>query len=358
VALTATETVTPTGGDPELAQILAAVIQKHDIPAMAAAIVTSKGLQKAGVAGVRKRNTTVAASIDDLWHLGSNTKAMTATLAGILVEKGVLDWDTEIAACFPELKEGIEQELRKVTITQLLAHRSGLPANLAWRSIIPDGSVMEQRRAAAELALWNSPEYPPSSKTLYSNLGYVIAGAMIEAKTGRSWEENMRELVFAPLDMSSAGFGGLGTPGEIDQPWGHLSGGKPVDINGPKADNALVIGPAGTVHCTIQDWAKFVADQLRGARGKTGLLSVEGYQKIQGTPFDDQYGLGWLVLQREWAGGKALNHCGCNTMFYANVWMAPQRDFAILVCANQGTDAFDSTNDAVGRIIQLIGAGK
>ena len=149
-----------------------------------------------------------------------------------------------------------------------------------------------------------------------------------------------------------AGFGGLGTKGETDQPWGHLSGGRAVRENGPAVDNPPVLGPAGTVHCTIRDWARFIADFLRGARGESALLKPATYEVLLRPPYGGDYALGWSMVERSWGGGTVLNHCGCNTMYYANAWLAPKRDFAVLVCANQGLDAFAATDEAAGQLIR------
>jgi hypothetical protein len=122
-------------------------------------------------------------------------------------------------------------------------------------------------------------------------------------------------------------------------------------------DNPPVLSPAGRVHCTIQDWAKFVADQLRGARGEKALLQPGSYKKLHTPPFGGDYALGWIVVQRDWAGGTALNHGGDNTMNFANVWVAPARDFAVLMCVNQSGDtAFEATDDAAGALIGLHAA--
>ena len=119
-------------------------------------------------------------------------------------------------------------------------------------------------------------------------------------------------------------------------------------------DNLSVMGPAGRIHCSIQDWAKFVQDQLRGDRGEKALLKPASYQELHTQHFGGDYALGWLVVQRDWGGGKVLNHGGDNTMNCANVWIAPKRDFAILVCANQsGQTAFEATDAAVVELITL-----
>jgi hypothetical protein len=115
------------------------------------------------------------------------------------------------------------------------------------------------------------------------------------------------------------------------------------------------MGPAGRIHCSIQDWAKFVLDQLRGARGETALLKPESYQKLQTPPFGGDYALGWIVAKRGWGGGTVLNHGGDNTMNFANVWVAPNKNFAILVCVNQSGDtALRASDEAVGAMIKLL----
>jgi hypothetical protein len=118
-------------------------------------------------------------------------------------------------------------------------------------------------------------------------------------------------------------------------------------------DNAAVLGPAGTVHCTLGDWAKFIADQLRGARGQNGLLKAESYRMIQTPHFGGEYALGWGVGERKWANGKVLTHTGSNTMNYALAWVAPLRDAAFLVCTNMGgNSATKATDEMTGQMIK------
>ncbi len=347
----------PAAGEPALIALLESVRQQHQLPALAAAVVTHRGLESLAVTGYRRRDRDVPVTTNDLWHLGSNTKAMTAVLAGRLIERGRLSWQTTPAEVFSELAGEFHSDFRGITLRQLLTHRAGLKANLDWGRLARTGSVVELRRAAVRAALSAPPEYPPGTRALYSNLGYVLAGAMLERVAGAPWEDLMRREVFEPLGMRSAGFGGVGTPGALDQPWGHHAGGRPARHNGPGADNPPVLGPAGTVHCTLADWARFVADFLRGLRGEPGLLQPATYRALVAVePGPDtsgqSYGAGWVVTRRDWAGGLALNHCGCNTLFFANVWLAPERDFAVLVVANQGLDAFEATDAAVAALVR------
>jgi CubicO group peptidase (beta-lactamase class C family) len=342
----------PTAGNAELAAILAKACLEGRIPAMSAAVVTSRGLQKVAVAGVRKWGTDVPATLDDLWHIGSDTKIMTSALAAMMVERGKLRWSSTVSEVFPELAPSFSPELKDVSLLQLLSHRAGLPANLDYAVLARLGSVRDQRIGAVEAGLSKKPLSAPGSEFLYSNLGYIIAGAMIERVGGTDWEKAIEDSLFTPLGMASAGFGGLGTQGRIDQPWGHGSRGRPAAGNGPDFDNPAVLGPAGRVHCTIQDWAVFIADQLRGARGESGLLKPESYRMLQTAPYGVDYALGWAIVERDWAGGKAFTHTGSNTMYLALAWLAPRKDFAILVCTNEGLDSFESADAVVGQVIK------
>jgi CubicO group peptidase (beta-lactamase class C family) len=338
----------------ELKELLESIRQKHQLPALAGAIVTGKGLEAIGAVGVRKAGTDVAVTAEDLWHIGSDTKAMTAALIGRLVEQGKLKWETTIEEVFPDLAAPWPPAFKEITLLHLLSHRAGLPANLPWGLMPRTGSVREQRLAALTSAASLKLLSEPGANYLYSNLGYVIAGAVAEKVGEASWEELMKSVIFELLGLKSAGYGGVGTPGEVDQPWGHAADGKPVGGNGPEMDNPPVVGPAGRVHCSLGDWAVFIADQLRGARGEKALLKPETYQKLHTPLFGGNYALGWVVVEREWGGGPVLTHAGSNTMNYAVAWLAPRRDFAVLVVTNQGGEAAGKACDeAASALIRL-----
>jgi CubicO group peptidase (beta-lactamase class C family) len=339
----------------QLDDLLEPIWQKHRVPALAGAVVTGKGLEAIGAVGVRKAGTDIAVTAEDLWHIGSDTKAMTAALVGRLVEQGKLKWETTIEEVFPDLAVEWPPAFKELTLLHLLSHRAGLPPNLLWAVLPRTGSIREQRLAALKLAGSARLLSEPGTKYLYSNLGYVIAGTLAEAVTDSSWEELMKNMIFEPLGMKNVGFGGVGTPGKIDQPWGHMADGKPVSSNGPDVDNPPVVGPAGRVHCSLQDWALFIADQLRGARGEKALLRPETYQKLHTPPFGGDYALGWGVAEREWGGGPVLTHSGSNTMNMAVVWLAPKRDFAVLVVTNQGGEgAYKVCNEAASALIKWL----
>jgi CubicO group peptidase (beta-lactamase class C family) len=219
--------------------------------------------------------------------------------------------------------------------------------------LLGEGTTTAQRVNLIRLTLDKKPESEPGTKFAYSNTGYAIAAAMGEKVTGKSWETLIQEELFDPLGMTSAGFGPPGTKGQVDQPWGHspMLGKLAVPVQG---DNPPSIGPAGRVHCTIRDWAKFISLHLRGARGEERTyLSPETFARLHRPPSGGDYADGWMVVQRPWGGGTVLSHSGSNTMWYCVVWMAPQRNFAVLSATNVGGEAAaKACDDASGAMIR------
>lgn len=341
-----------------VSQMLEKIRVKHNFPALVATVVVDGKIVVTNAVGFRKNGGAEKVTVEDKFHLGSVTKSMTATVAAMLVEQGKISWATTIGEAFPELKSEIHPDYLGVTLEQFLSHRSGAPGDAPgdlWRKAwAAKGSGAEQRLAFIKGILARKPEAKPGTKFIYSNQGYTIAGVMLEKATGKTWEDLMRTMLFEPLGMTSAGFGVPASLDKVDQPWGHtkkiLSEIKPIPP-GPNADNPLAISPAGAVHCSLGDLAKYVAFHMAGERGESKLLKAESFKKLH-TSAGDDYALGWMVLKRPWANGRALMHNGSNTMFYVVVWMAPDKNCAVIVATNVGVDdAFEGCDEAAGKLI-------
>lgn len=319
------------------------IIKRYGMPGGAAAIVQNGKVSLKAASGVRKQGDAEPFTVDDKVHIGSCTKAMTATLVGMLIDEGKLTWDTKITDVFPEYADQIHDEYRPVTISHLLSHYAGVPANVAWRELGADDSVSQQRQAMVRQVFFQKPDQPPGRTYLYSNVGFVAAGAMLEKVTGETWENLIASRLFEPLGMKAAGFGPPSIDGAIDQPWGHiekLNQQLPVQI-----DNAAVLGPAGTVHLTLDDWGRFAALHLGTFRQKKSLLKPETLEHLHAPlqQFDtqlvqqaDPYGFGWNTTDRAWGTGKVLMHTGSNNTWYATIWLAPNKKTAFLSVVNSG----------------------
>lgn len=355
---TAPKAAAPTVRD--LAALLEPIRARHDLPALGGAVVTVERLTALGVVGVRRRGGTEAVTPDDRWHLGSCTKAMTATLCAILVEERTLAFDRTVPAGLGRLAKDIDAGWATSTLELLLQNRGGVAGDVdgrlwaeLWRR---EGSSRAARARLVRGTLAAPPAYTPGTASVYSNASYSLAGAMAEEGTDEAWEDLMRTRLFVPLGMDRAGFGAPGTAdgAGADEPWGHRpQDGTPVPP-GALADNPAAIGPAGRVHASLADWARFVALHLRRGTGEPRPLPPSAFARLQRVAGDarDGYAMGWLVTHRDW-GGRVLTHAGSNTLWYAVTWLAPERGFAVLVATNTGGAAApQATDEAAWALIQ------
>lgn len=151
---------------------------------------------------------------------------MTALLAAILVEEGKLRWTSSIAEVFPELADRMDPGLRRATLEQLLSHTSGIPSdNQTFADILAKAATQADNLDDLRYFIvreWSTQplQSEPGTTFAYSNMGYTLAGTMLERAGGKTWEE-VTERVFKPLGLTSAGFGPQATLGKVDAPLGH-----------------------------------------------------------------------------------------------------------------------------------------
>lgn len=335
-------------GDGSLEEEVEAIRAAAGVPALGGGIIGPEGAGTLVVAGVRKAGSSVRATTRDRWHIGSNTKAMTATLAGMLVEEGKLSWSATLGDLLPRDCRRCAPGVRLITLTQLLTHRSGLPANLPdWWKI----GGRERDRILRAAAPSGGADITPGEKYVYSNVGYAVAGRVIESITGKSWEDVMRTRLFRPLGMEESGFGPAGKPHDIDQPWPHSGDGRPLRDKGPHADNAPSLGPAGRVHCTLADYARFAALHLGASGDGRPLVGAETLTILHTPPSGGDYAGGWVIAERDWGGGRVLNHAGSNTVNHFVAWLAPARRFGVMACCNQAGRSAESACDRVCNLL-------
>jgi CubicO group peptidase (beta-lactamase class C family) len=348
----------------DLGALLEPLRTASGVPGLAAVVLVGDRIIAQGAAGTRQAGSAAAITIQDKFHLGSDTKAMTATLLAMLVEQRRLRWDTTVGEVFAGMADRIDPAWHPVTLAQLLTHRAGAPHDLdadgLWGRLSQrEGTPTQQRLQLVRGVISHAPVNPPGTTYVYSNAGYAIAGAMPEVVTGQPWETLMQERLFGPLAITTAGFGAPGKPGALDQPVGHTAAGQAVPA-GPRADNPPAIGPAGTVHMSLPDWARFIALHLRGdpanPHREPRLLTAESFAWLHEPAAGpgEKYAAGWLVTERGWARGPgvrdhglALTHAGSNTLWFCVAWLAPERDFAVLVACNRGGDAAARACDQV-----------
>jgi CubicO group peptidase (beta-lactamase class C family) len=357
-------TITSAWAYSSLDAMLEPYLEKHQLPALAAAVVLNGEIVAAGAIGTRRAGEKMPVSLDDRFHLGSDTKAMTSLLAATLVESEKLRWDSTVADIFPELAEKMNPALKTVTLQQLLSHTSGIPsdnndfATLLGKSMFQDGNLDEIRYWLVQQWSLLPLESSPGAKFAYANMNYIIAGAMIERTAGKTWEELITELIFEPLGLKSAGLGPQATLGHT-----YIDGKLKAFLSGPNGDNPPIIGPAGNAHMSVLDFARWAG--WNAGEGKRGpkLVQAETLKKLHtpvvpmllkqdarpGTPSHGKYALGWGEVQVDWAPEPLLYHGGSNEKNLAFIWVEPKRDFAMVLMTNAGGEKADQALHALSQ---------
>ena len=340
------------GLQPFLQQTLQDARDNKHLPGLAALVQIDGKVAAEAAVGVRALGHREAVTIRDRWHIGSDSKAFTATLIARLAEQGKMSFDDTLAAAFPAFAKEMDPQYRAVTVTQLLSHTAGLPQLTdekdlpAFMAVIEPLHDVQAQRAAIARKYLTMPPAGKAGEFSYSNLGFIIAGAIAEARTGKAWETLVLEQVFEPLDITNAGFGAPGLSSRIDQPRGHADeAGKlvPLDPESAEADNPPALGPAGTINISLRDWARFAQDQLNGENGHGKLLKTASYRKLH-TEVTHHYGLGWGVLRDPDGTLQMLTHTGSNGNWLADVRIFPKHSMIFLIAMNV---ANDSANQAL-----------
>ena len=319
---------------------LQAAAQKAGLPAMQASVADANGIVAHGAFGSTDR---------DAFHIGSCTKPITATVIATIVDAHQLAWDTKVLDVFPEWKDEIRPEFAPVTLADLLSHEAGVEAFGEDEEMakVPKftGSIIERRRAFAHFALQQAPVVPPGTAFSYSNAGFVIAAAMAERVTGRSWETLVRERIFKPLKMKSAGFG---WPQRL---WGHTAGpdGKLTAVD-PHGTYQLADyhAPAGNLHMTSDDLAQFLRAHLMAMRGVTTIIPPSTAAVMHTKRIKSGLGFGVNAVS---GFQNVATYSGSADTFMTVIAIAAAQDVAVVVQTNAAGDA---AQHAVGAMLKEL----
>lgn len=289
------------------------------------------------VAGPIQKGSSKQVQSDARWHIGSITKSFTATLIMKLVDQGKLQLDAPIDTYLTRYSLQMHPQWRALTLRQILSHRAGIRTNASLGVLIRSKSYDPydgRRRVMSEL--WVQPLSHPTGRYKYSNIGFVLAGIIAEEVANAPWETLVQREIAAPLSLKSLGFG---APRGAMDPRGHFGGelvSIPVNATNKNSDNPAWMGPAGTIHLTLGDLAKWGQAHVRACRGKfASFLSQASCQQMQ-TPQSANYGLGWMVKTSN--GKNSVWHDGSNTMWYAKISIDVANDTVIAAATNSANN--------------------
>ena len=338
----------PVWSQADISADLETIRANRNMPGLSAMAIKNGRIVAQGAAGFRRQDQSTPLLVTDRNNIGSNTKWMTGTLVGRLVDRGVIAWTTRVRDVFPNY-ETFNAAFHNATIDQLLAHRAGVQDGASWEGkywnqlMAQNGTMHQIRRWVSETALKDPPQVAPGT-FLYSNQGYAVVGTMIEIVTGKDWEVLVEEEIFTPLRMETAMVGQVydnALPPKA--PVGHsLPNGQTVPVVQPAMSEAAHFryqasgGPGGFVGCTLRDVAKFLhAHAISDISNYLTPATAARLQEPWTGAGTEGYGRGVGAWNRDWAEpGQALNHAGIIFGQQHLFWMAPERDFIMVVFTN------------------------
>ncbi len=306
------------------------------VPAVAGGILDASGEAVFDAVGTCRRDAELPVALSHQWHIGSCAKSITALLFARLVELGLVDWSTPVAAVFPDLGSAVHAGWQDRSFEELFYCRAGMRANPSlrlMRRFWPDTrDLTEQRSEVACVAMQKPPH--KAGKFVYSNLSYMVIGAAIDRLTGQSFERALDEHVCRPLGITSLGYGPppeiCGHAAAVTLPGVGIFRGKAVAPGAPRSDNPAVFSSAGTLHMTMGDWAKIL--RLFVTEGGE-LVQPETLHTLLEGPAEYRIVKGWA---RADLPGVSFGVQGSNTMWAAAALLSQARDRLSLVVCNDG----------------------
>ena len=323
-----------------LRDLIAPELRRWKVPGVEVAVVRDGRVLVADGFGTTDAGGSVPVTATTLFHHGSTAKALTAVLAAVLVDEGALEWDLPVRDVVGDQRFHDEVMTQRVTLRDLLAHRSGLARHdLAWIAN-PSWSRADLAGRIRHL----EPAADLRAEFAYSNLGYVVAARAIETATGSTWEDELRRRVLEPLGMthSFTSLNDTSQPGEVAR--GHdVRGDVAVEV----AYRALdAVAPAGQLLSCAEDSARWLLFQTGDG---APLLPPEAFAEtrslhipVRAPPLlPDRpgwamtwqgYGLGWIVAS--YRGRQAIWPSGGVDGFFTQVLVLPDDGVGVLISAN------------------------
>ena len=337
-----------TGPPPGLDDYVESIRSVFDVPGIGLAIVQDGRVVLARGYGVRMLGKPGRVDGNTLFGIASNTKAFTATAIGMLVEEGKLEWDAPVTRYLPWFRLSDPYVTREITVRDLLVHRSGLglgAGDLLWWP----ASTYNRRDIALRLS---SIPLATSFRSAYAydNVLYLVAGEVIEAVSGQTWEDFISKRILAPVGMqhTTVRHSAAGEGANAATPHARINGTvRPVEAF--TSDNT---NPAGGINSSAAEMAQWLMVQLDSGRtrGGTPLFSPRTTRQLWTLvtpirigdpppalaalrPNFRGYALGFDV--HDYRGMKVVQHTGGLPGYVSEVTMIPQLNLGVVVLTNQ-----------------------
>lgn len=308
------------------------------IPELCYAVVTDDKILEIAALGTHAINVSDTATLMDRFHIGSNTKAMTAFVIAKYVETGALNWDDYFFDLFPEWKAQSRPEYFNITLQDLLCHRARIqPFQGEDDPPIPpfSGTKQEQRTAFGKLVLTLPPViFDTLLSYSYSNAGYTLAALMLEKVTQKSWEDLVEKVFNQDLHLNIR-FSWPDNQTQQDT-WGHsFENNQLIPVPSTTAYHLDYTEPAGDINITLTDYIKFIQLNLLGLEGHDNYLKAATYHFIHYGM--DDYSFGWFNIHEN--GREFSTHSGTAGTYYTISTIDKNKYIGYIIFTNAFSEA-------------------
>lgn len=331
--------ISPTDTRPafeKINEVIAAEMERLGVPGVAVGIYY-KGQEYTAGFGVTNVDYPLPVEADTLFQVGSTTKTFTATTVMRLVEQGKLDLFTPLVNYLPDLKLSNDEITANVTLRDLFTHTGG------WVGDVFDDFGPGDDAVSKYVSQMNKlQQLTPLGKIWsYNNAGFTLAGRVIEAVTGKTYEQAVKELVLDPLGMDHSFF----FANEV-MTYSFSVGHETVKGEAPKVARPWAlprsVTPAGALVSTVIDQIKYARFHLNGGKSADGsqVMKPETIAMMQkplakAGSIADEVGVSWLI--RHYGDKKTVGHGGTTNGQLSAFQMVPEEDFAITVLTNSNS---------------------
>jgi CubicO group peptidase (beta-lactamase class C family) len=342
---------TPAAPPADLDAWVARAMAEFHTPGVAMAIVKDSRVLFSKGFGVRRLGSPEKVDEDTLFGIASNTKAFTAAALAMLVDEGKIKWDDRVIDHLPSFRMSDPYVTREITVRDLLTHRSGMGLGAGDLMFFPDSDFTREQ------IVFNQRYIPLAtsfrSAYAYDNVLYLVAGQIIPAVTGKTWDDFIRERIFDVVGMMHSDTTVTALVPGVNYATPHYT----VDgtLRPVKNDHLDNTAPAGAINSCVSDLAKWVIVRLdEGAlpNGKRLFSKSRASEMWSGQtilpirdlpdplaalkPRFSLYGLGLHL--RDYHGRKLVLHDGGLTGYLSQVVMVPEERLGIVVLTNGDAD--------------------
>jgi CubicO group peptidase (beta-lactamase class C family) len=321
-------------------------MQAFHVPGISVGIVKDGKLIFARGYGVRTVGSNDPVDADTVFAIGSNTKAFTTAALSILVDEGKLHWEDKVIDLLPGFQLMDPWVTREFTVRDLLTHRSGLGLGAGDLMFVPETDF--SRAEVIHALRYLKPVTSFRSQFAYDNLLYMVAGELIPAVTGQSWEHFVDTRLIGPLGMTGCASGpdALPASAKLATPHSMIDG----TVRAVKPLEVKVAAPAGAIHCNISGMARWVSTQLAGGKMPDGgqlfsaarheemwtpqtLIPIGGPRAAMTRTHFEAYALGWGL--NDFYGYERVSHNGGVLGMVTHVSLMPELGLGVIVLTNQ-----------------------